>query len=85
MFIGNIMLNNISLQFIEDAKDMLHLNFGDNYEIVIIPKTSYAFQMKLKVKNSKQTMDFKASDVKGCNGTFKLAKMISKIENSNVQ
>lgn len=74
------MLNNIALQFIEEAKDMLNLNLGNKYEIVIVPKTSYAFQMKLKMQDAEQTMDFKASDIKGCNGTFKLAKMISRMD-----
>ena len=72
--------------FIDEMIDMFRNN-GCEYDYCIIPKTAKSFRLAVvdpHIPKDKQnvvaTEEFKATDIKGTNGTFKVARMISYLD-----
>lgn len=79
-FIHNVRaLDPLSRHFISEAIAMFKLNFQE-FEVEIIPTTTKAFNMTLKVDNYSIMKSFSAAQIKGVKGTYQLASMISKAQ-----
>ena len=72
--------------FINDMIDMFHNN-GCEYDYTVIPKTAKSFRLIVvdphipeDRQNVVATEEFKATDIKGTNGIFKVARMISYLD-----
>lgn len=72
--------------FIDDMIDMFRNN-GCEYDYCVIPKTAKSFRLLVvdphipeDIQNVVATEEFKATDIKGTNGTFKVARMISYLD-----
>ena len=72
--------------FIDDMIDMFRNN-GCDYDYCVIPKTAKSFRLVIvdpHIPENKQsiiaTEEFKATDIKGTNGTFKVARIISYLD-----
>lgn len=72
--------------FIDDMIDMFRNN-GCDYDYCVIPKTAKSFRLVVvdpHIPEDRQnviaTEEFKATDIKGTNGTFKVARMISYLD-----
>lgn len=72
--------------FIDEMIDIFRNN-GCDYDYCITPKTAKSFRLVVvdpHIPEDKQnivaTEEFKATDIKGTNGTFKVARMISYLD-----
>lgn len=72
--------------FIDEMIDMFRNN-GCEYDYCVIPKTAKSFRLVVvdphipeDRQNVVATEEFKATDIKGTNGTFKVARMISYLD-----
>lgn len=72
--------------FIDDMIDMFRNN-GCEYDYCVIPKTAKSFRLIVvdphipeDKMNVIATEEFKATDIKGTNGIFKVARMISYLD-----
>ena len=72
--------------FIDEMIDMFRNNSCE-YDYCVIPKTAKSFRLVVvdphipeDRQNVVATEEFKATDIKGTNGTFKVARMISYLD-----
>lgn len=69
-----------TMEFIlNDCVDMFENNHLNDYNLDIVPKTSKAFTLYVidDKDNIVAVKNFTAGDVRGVNGTFKLAEIVS--------
>lgn len=64
--------------FANSAYDMVSFNFNV-FEWEMEPKTAKSFYLTLGYKGQERKELFRACDIKGSNGIFKLAKMIAEL------